>query len=78
MLVQVPFRSSSFIKNLMVNPIMGEAVVKMKDGYEYSYSNISRRACLNILVNPSMSLGFWTNKNCINNELAIIEDCVFA
>jgi len=35
----------------------------MKDGSYYTYSNVSRRAILNLNMNPNMSLGMWFNDN---------------
>ena len=59
-------RTSSAIRCLLVDPIRGTACVDFKNGYAYSYSNVSRRAIINLLAQPNMSLGFWVNKNCIN------------
>jgi len=53
-------RTSSAIEAIAVNPITATAVVRFKsNGYEYKYSNVSRRKIFNLLVNPNMSLGFW-------------------
>ena len=35
----------------------------MKDGSYYTYTNVSRRAILNLNLNPNMSLGMWFNNN---------------
>ena len=35
----------------------------MKDGSYYTYTNVSRRAILNLNMNPNMSLGMWFNNN---------------
>jgi hypothetical protein len=59
-------RTSSAIRCLLVDPIRGTACVEFKNGYAYSYSNVSRRAIINLLAQPNMSLGFWVNKNCVN------------
>ena len=59
-------RTSSAVRCLLVDPIRGTACVDFKNGYAYSYSNVSRRAILNLLAQPNMSLGFWVNKNCVN------------
>jgi len=59
-------RTSSAIRCLLVDPIRGTACVEFKNGYAYSYSNVSRRAIINLLAQPNMSLGFWVNNNCVN------------
>ena len=59
-------RTSSAIRCLLVDPIRGSATVEFKNGYAYSYSNVSRRAIINLLAQPNMSLGFWVNNNCVN------------
>ena len=59
-------RTSSAINCLLVDPIRGTACVEFKNGYSYAYINVSRRAILNLLAQPNMSLGFWVNKNLVN------------
>ena len=59
-------RTSSAIRCLLVDPIRGTACVDFKNGYAYSYINVSRRAILNLLAQPNMSLGFWVNNNLVN------------
>jgi hypothetical protein len=59
-------RTSSAVRCLLVDPIRGTACVDFKNGYAYSYSNVSRRAIINLLAQPNMSLGFWVNNNCVN------------
>ena len=58
-------RTSSAIRCLLVDPIRGTATVEFKNGYAYEYTNVSRRAIANLLLNPNMSLGFWVNNNCV-------------
>jgi hypothetical protein len=53
-------RTSSCVEAIAVNPFTATAVLRFKkNGYEYKYSNVSRRKIFNLLVNPNMSLGFW-------------------
>ena len=53
-------RTSSCVEAIAVNPFTATAVLRFKkNGYEYRYSNVSRRKILNLLLNPNMSLGFW-------------------
>ena len=56
------FRTSDAIAHIQVSPILGVVLVE--------YTNVSRRAILNLMANPNMSLGFWVNANC-NNERAV-------
>lgn len=67
-MIKVPFRSSSWVLRLYVSPLRGIAIAQLKDGRTYSYKNVSRRAMLNILANPCMSLGFWCNRNLVYNS----------
>ena len=57
-------RSSNAIDNIAVSPILGVALVEYSNGLSYEYTNVSRRAILNLMCNPNMSLGFWVNDNC--------------
>ena len=61
--IQPSFRTSSAVRSISVNPVRGTACVTYKNGYTYDYTNVSRRAILNLLANPNMSLGFWVNNN---------------
>tara|TARA_R100001594_G_scaffold80132_1_gene114635 strand:- start:1283 stop:1576 length:294 start_codon:yes stop_codon:yes gene_type:complete len=70
MYVNVPFRSSTCIKGIEVDLLNKKAKVTFKNGNEYEYSNVSKRAIANLLFNPDVSLGFWVNNNCINSERA--------
>ena len=59
-------RSSSAVTNLQVNPFTGVVLVEFNQGYTYEYNGVSRRAILNLMLNPNMSLGFWVNANLLN------------
>lgn len=61
-------RTSDAVSYLQVDPFNGVAYVTFENGYEYEYTNVSRRAIMNLLLNPNMSLGFWVNKNCVNTK----------
>jgi hypothetical protein len=67
-MIKVPFRTSACITRLYVSPLRGIAIAQFKNGATYSYKNVSRRAILNILANPSMSMGFWINRNLLSNR----------
>ena len=66
------FRSSSFIDKIETSLRKGEATVYLKDGNIYTYSNVSRRAIVNLSVNQNLSLGFWFNTNCSKSDRAIL------
>ena len=68
MFITVTRRTSDAVANLMVSPILGVVLVEFANGYSYEYTNVSRRAIANLLLNPNMSLGFWVNQNCIAPE----------
>ena len=61
-------RSSSSVDCMAVDLLRGSVSVCFKNGYGYAYHNVSRLAIANLLLNPSMSLGFWVNKNCVESE----------
>ena len=65
MFFNVTRRTSDAIANLQVSPILGVVLVEFDNGYSYEYTNVSRRAIANLLLNPNMSLGFWVNQNCV-------------
>ena len=68
MLITVPFRTSSAIKTLQVDGLNSTAYVTFKNGKSYAYGNVSKRAILNVLFNPDVSLGFWVNNNLTQSD----------
>lgn len=68
MFFNVTPRTSDAIATLQVDPVDGVALVEFENGYAYEYTKVSRRAIINLLLNPNMSLGFWVNKNCVNSK----------
>ena len=60
------YQSSSFISYIRTDVLRGTCDVQFKDGKFYTYYNVSRRALLNLDYNPSISLGLWFNRNCVN------------
>ncbi len=58
------FRHSDAIDSMQVSPILGVVLVEYSNGLSYEYTHVSRRAILNLMANPNMSLGFWVNDNC--------------
>ena len=71
------FRTSDAIDNISVSPILGVVLVEYSNGYTYEYTNVSRRAIINLMCNPNMSLGFWVNANCIAPKRVVCEDLNF-
>ena len=65
MYITVPYRSSSAIKNLQVDALNSKALCTFTNGKVYEYENVSKRAIINVLFNPDVSLGFWVNNNCL-------------
>lgn len=55
-------RSSTCVDVIAVSIFSKVAVVRYNNGGEYTYSNVSRFSILNLILNPSVSLGFWANK----------------
>ena len=56
-------RTSDAIEAINVNPFTRVVNVRFTNGYEYKYSNVSRLAIINLLMQPNMSLGFWVYNN---------------
>ena len=68
MFINVAPRTSDAIQQLLVSPALGVVLVEFTSGHAYEYTNVSRRAIINLMMQPSMSLGFWVNKNCVQSE----------
>ena len=68
MFLEVPTRTSTAVQSLKVDALASQAYVQFKSGYSYAYGNVSKRAILNVLFNPDISLGFWVNSNLVNAE----------
>ena len=61
-------RNSSCSDGVAVDIIAGTASVLFSNGAVYRYTNVSRRAIANLLLNRNMSLGFWINDNLKANK----------
>ena len=70
MLITVPNRTSTAIESLQVDALNSQAYVTFKNGNSYAYGNVSKRAIINVLFNPDVSLGFWVNNNLVQSERA--------
>ena len=66
MFITVSPRTSDAVAQLQVDLLAGVVLVEFGNQYSYEYTNVSRRAIMNLLLNSNMSLGFWVNKNCVN------------
>jgi hypothetical protein len=64
-------RSSSAIAAIHCDVLNGLALVTYKNGNVYAYSNVSRRAMLNLKFNPNLSLGFWVNANLLGYDARV-------
>ena len=63
MFIQIPCRTSACVEVMYVDLLRGVVQVAYAKGNVYEYDCVSRRAILNLLMNPNMSLGFWVNTN---------------
>ena len=63
MFIQIPVRTSDCVEVMYVDPIRAIVQVAYAKGNVYEYTHVSRRAILNLLMNPNMSLGLWVNEN---------------
>ena len=68
MFITVPNRTSTAIESLQVDGLNSQAYVTFKNGNSYAYGNVSKRAILNVLFNPDVSLGFWVNNNLLKSD----------
>ena len=68
MYITVPYRSSSAIKSLEVDALNSKSLCTFTNGRCYEYENVSKRAIINVLFNPDVSLGCWVNNNLVNTE----------
>jgi hypothetical protein len=66
MFFRIANRSSDAIAHIQVSPILGVVLVEFTNGLSYEYTNVSRRAILNLMTQPNVSLGFWVNANCVD------------
>jgi dihydrodipicolinate reductase len=78
MFITVPTRTSAAVEQMLANPLTGVVRCRFKDGYTYEYKNVSRRAITNLLLNPNMSLGFWVNKNLVQNARPSVDILSFS
>ena len=61
-------RNSSCCDGVAVDLLTGTASVLYTNGAVYNYTNVSRRAIANLMLNPNISLGFWINANLVDSK----------
>ena len=78
MFINIPCRTSDCVERMVVDPLRAVVQVAYRKGSIYEYTCVSRRAILNLLLNPNMSLGFWVNDNLLpfNSKTRCIGSCV--
>ena len=59
----IDLRPSEAVDVMFANPLAGSVEILFQTGHAYKYTNVSRRAIVNLILNPNMSLGFWVNEN---------------
>ncbi len=59
----IALRSSDAVDVMFANPVTGTVEILFMTGHAYKFKNVSRRAIINLILNPNMSLGFWVNEN---------------
>ena len=65
-------RFNSTCADVYADAINGTCAILFHDSNKvYHYNNVSRRAILNLVMNPNMSTGFWLNANVLNNPRVV-------
>lgn len=77
MFINIPCRTSDCVERMVVDPLRAVVQVAYRKGNIYEYTCVSRRAILNLLLNPNMSLGFWVNDNLLpfNAKTRLFGEC---
>jgi hypothetical protein len=63
LLIRISHRTSKCVDVIYVDPVKATVEVAFTGGSIYRYTHVSRRAILNLLINPLISLGLWVNHN---------------
>lgn len=63
-------RTSTAVETLKADPGTGKVEVQFKNGGTHSYENVDRNAISEMLSNDLISLGFWTNRYCLQSTVA--------
>lgn len=77
MFINIHPRTSDCVERIVVDPVRAIAQVAYRKGNIYEYTHVSRRAILNLIMNPNISLGFWVNENLLpyNCKSAAFGEC---
>ena len=67
----IALRSSDAVDVMFANPLTGSVEILFQTGHAYKYTNVSRRAIVNLILNPNMSLGFWINENLVGTNRTV-------
>ena len=52
-------RYSKAVEAIAVNPLRRVAIVRYRNGNEYTYKNVNRLKLINLMRNDVISFGFW-------------------
>ncbi len=76
--INISCRTSDCVERMVVDPVRGLVQVAYAKGNIYHYTHVSRRAILNLLAQPNMSLGFWVNNNLLpfDCKTRCLGDCI--
>jgi len=62
-------RSSAAINFIVADVLRGTVKVQFTNSTAiYEYTNVSRKAIINLALNQNISLGFWVNANCFGSS----------
>ena len=77
MFINIPCRTSDCVERMVVDPVRAIVQVAYASGNIYEYTHVSRRAIVNLLLNPNMSLGFWVNDNLLpfDSKTRVFGEC---
>lgn len=59
--VQTIVRGSDAVSMINADLVNAEVCVDYTDGSCYVFTNVSRKAIINLVMNKNISLGFWVN-----------------
>ena len=76
-MIRIPVRTSDAVDSMVVDPLRGKVIATLSSG-TYEYHGVSRRAILNLLANPNMSLGLWINENVLAKQYHGYKFCSLA
>ena len=75
--VVVRHGQSSCAKYIIADVVRGTATVRYNNGKCYHYTNVSRRALINLIMNDNISLGRWINDVLLYVKRGVTAECVY-